>query len=123
MLVLAEIGDRSEAEVTALYPGKSIEVSLESGETATLSWSGVKGFTDSDKLDRALSLRLGSKLEVDVINVYVGQGFKRKIDVREVGWKPSRLPHPKGRHRPRRNRAKDGGVRSKHGTILTWRAS
>jgi len=94
-------------------------VSLESGETAILPWSGLVGGTDEGKIERGLKLQLGSPLFVDVIDVHLGGDMKRKIQVQEVGWTP---PRPaRRRHRIKR---KNSGVtyKTREG-IRVWRAS
>jgi len=120
MIVVAEKGDRCDATVTAVNPGKSIECKLESAETATLLWSGLEGRTDAEKLERGLSLRIGSSLFVDVIDVHLGRDFKRKILVREVSWTRER---PARRKRRRQPKNPFGGVTYKtRGGIRVWRA-
>lgn len=119
MIVVAQVGDRLDAEVTAINPGKSVTVSLESGETAILPWSGLAGGTDEGKIERGLKLQLRSPLTVDVVDVHLSGDLKRKIQVQEVGW----TPPPRPARRSRRNTRKSSGVTYKtRDGIRVWRA-
>lgn len=120
MKAIAQRGDRLDANVTAINPGKSVEVMLETGEAAFLLWSGLAGGTDEGKLDRSLKLQLGSPLSVDVLDVHLGRDLGRKIQVREVGWT---LPRPARKRRPRRSPNPHGGrTHNARGGIRVWRA-
>lgn len=123
MIVVAQRGDRCDAEVTAIYPGKSVEMRLESGESAFMLWRGLAGETESDQLERGIGLRLGSPLWVDVIDVFPGRDLKNKILVREVDWTPKRSPHNKRRKNPRRGRSNGGTHHTTRDGIRVWRAS
>lgn len=120
MIVVAVTGDRCDATVTAIHPGKSIELSLESAETATMLWRGVAGKDDNEKLERALSLRIGSTVFVDVIDVHEGRDFKRKILVREVSWTRERPARKK--NRARRKNPHGGRTHTTRDGIRVWRA-
>lgn len=122
MIVVAIKGDRCDATVTAIYPGKSFELSLESAETATMPWRAVEGKNDDEKLERALSLRLGSTVFVDVIDVYEGRDFKRKILVREVGWTRERPAHKRSNRRRNERSPMGGRTHKTRDGIRVWRA-
>lgn len=124
MIVVVERGYRGDAEVTAINPGKSIILTLESAERCFMPWNGLAGRTDDEKLERGLKLDLGTSMFVEVMEVYPGRDFSRQIRVREVDRTRNHNARP-ARTRPRHNNRQDksGGVTTTtRDGFKVWRA-
>ncbi|CAN5160863.1 hypothetical protein BH11CYA1_BH11CYA1_07940 [soil metagenome] len=84
MKVNLKIGDVIGAEVIRIVSG-ALVLELDNCQETVIPLSGLKGRDSKAKLDRFCSLSIGSELQVEVTNAFVGQAFKSKIEVKEVG--------------------------------------
>ena len=83
MKVNLKIGDVIGAEVIRIISG-GLVLELDNCQETVITPSGLVGRDSNAKLDRFCSLSIGSTLQVEVVNAFVGQGFKNKVEVKEV---------------------------------------
>ncbi len=83
MKVILKTGDVIGAEVIRIISG-GLVLELDNCQETVIPLSGLKGRDSNAKLDRFCGLSIGSELTVEVTNAFVGQGFKSKIEVKEV---------------------------------------
>lgn len=83
MKVNLKVGDVIGAEVIRIITG-ALVLELDNCQETVIPMSGLKGRDNNAKIDRFCSLSIGSQLQVEVTNAFVGQGFKSKIEVKEV---------------------------------------
>jgi ribosomal protein S1 len=86
MKVILKTGDVIGAEVIRIISG-GLVLELDNCQETVISPSGLMGRDSKAKLDRFCSLSIGSELTVEVVNAFVGQGFKGKVEVKEVASK------------------------------------
>ncbi len=96
MQVNLKIGDVIGAEVIRIISG-ALVLELDNCQETVISPSGLAGRDSNAKLDRFCSLGIGSKLNVEVVNAFVGQGFKSKVEVKEVASAATSAPARTGR--------------------------
>ena len=96
MQVILKIGDVIGAEVIRIISG-ALVLELDNCQETVIPLSGLKGRDSNARLDRFCGLSIGSQLTVEVTNAFVGQGFKSKIEVKEVASAATAAPARTGR--------------------------
>lgn len=96
MKVNLKIGDVVGAEVIRIISG-ALVLELDNCQETVIPLSGLKGRDSNARLDRFCGLSIGSQLTVEVTNAFVGQGFKSKIEVKEVASAATSAPVRTGR--------------------------